>query len=98
MMTTMMEDKELAHMMYNDYCEALGDRDSDKPDWLFLDPKERDRWIYVAEMVVEPVLNSTKEDLLKDINEMEDRLDEYREALWAILDVVKPLLNLKILP
>lgn len=92
----MMDDKDLAEIMYTDYCEALGDQDNDKPDWLFLDPKERDRWIYVAEMVVEPVLNNTKEDLLKDINEMEDRLDEYRDTLWEILGLLKPILKLKV--
>ena len=92
----MMDDKDLAEIMYTDYCEALGDRDNDKPDWLFLDPKERDRWIYVAEMVVEPVLNNTKEDLLKDLNEMEDRLDEYRDTFWEILGLLKPILKLKV--
>ena len=92
----MMDDKDLAEIMYTDYCEALGDQDNDKQDWLFLDPKERDRWIYVAEMVVEPVLNNTKEDLLKDLNEMEDRLDEYRDTLWEILGLLKPILKLKV--
>ena len=48
-------------------------------------------------MAREPIQNDADRAFLEDINDLEDKLDEYRSALWAILDVLKPILNLKVL-
>lgn len=91
-----MTNTELAEMMYNDYSEALGESAPELPLWDDLDEDTRARWVYVAEMAREPILNDADSAFLEDINHLEDKLDEYRSALWAILDVLKPILNLKV--
>jgi len=93
----MISDENLAEMMYKDYSEALGNDGKGWPTWESLSDEDRARWVYVAEMAREPILNDADSAFLEDINHLEDKLDEYRSALWAILDVLKPILNLKVL-
>lgn len=92
-----MKDEHLAEIMYRDYCEALGDDPSEKTAWDDLEDDDRARWVYVAEMVREPVINDANSHLMDEINELEDRLDSYRTTLWKVVDVVAPILNLSFL-
>jgi hypothetical protein len=79
-----MTDEDLAEMMYNDWCEALGAPQFEST-WEDLTTAQQKRWIYVAEMVREPVINSLKDDLLEDIRAMEDINTTLRDRLWVIM-------------
>jgi hypothetical protein len=91
-----MTDTELAEFFYAMYSEALGNDGKGWPTWESLSDDDRARWVYVAEMAREPILNDADSAFLEDINYLEDKLDEYRSALWVILDALKPILNLKV--
>ena len=90
-----MTNEDLAKMMYTDWRDALGEPKLEIP-WDVLPMMGKKRWVYVAGMVREPVINSFKEDVLKEINEFEDILDSYRNTLWTIVHLLTPILNLKV--
>lgn len=87
-----MTDEELAEMMYLEWSESP----STEMTWDDLDGEEQDRWIRVAEMVREPIINNVKINFTEDMLEMEDIIDDYRDAFWAILEILKPIINLKV--
>jgi len=90
-----MTNEDLAKMMYTDWRDALGEPQFGNT-WENLSTTQKKRWVYVAGMVREPVINSFKEDVLKEINEFEDILDSYRNTLWTIVHLLTPILNLKV--
>jgi len=92
-----MTDEDLAKMMYTDWCGFIGTSDAGLPEWKDLNEYDQERWVYVAGMVREPVINSFKGDLLKEINELEDVIDDHRDTLWKIFHLLKPILNIEVI-
>ena len=91
-----MTDTDLAEFFYAMYGEALGEDAPKLPAWDAIDDDTRARWVYVAEMAREAILSDADSELLSDVNELEDRLEDHRAALWAVLDTIKPILGLKV--
>lgn len=91
-----MTDTDLAEFFYAMYSEALGNDGKGWPTWESLSDDDRARWVYVAEMAREAILSDADSELLSDVNELEDRLEDHRAALWAVLDTIKPILGLKV--